>query len=368
MTDTTTIPLEPPLAQQLTRIDEPLERKRVGDMSIDKFAGLRFDEFRQAIEFAKLMAQAHHSVPAYLKQNPGDCLAIVTQALRWHLEPYWVAQHSYIAKAEALIAYDAAVHAAIVISSPLLKTRPRYTFNGEGEERTCTVSAHIVGEAHPHEYTTPPLSQCRPPKNAEGVVKGSPLWVKDSDQQLCYYGIRSWGRRHTPELLGGVYDREEFAETTQDETDVIPPSPNLMDRLPGKVAGTAGFQTDVVDNGLAKEAADLQETKAGEKKARKSTEKAQQEPKAVEGSPPASDAEKPTAGPSPPPSTADEYVAYAIDWISKAVDADEVQARFDAEMEMRRKLAVPLPQRKQLNGAALNKAAELRKKPKKGTK
>jgi hypothetical protein len=59
-------------------------------------------------------------------------------------------------------------------------------------------------------------------------------------------------------------------------------------------------------------------------------------------------------------------VAYAIDWISKAVDADEVETRFEAEMEMRRKLAVPLPQRKQLNGAALNKAAELRqgKKPK----
>src|SRR6516165_2287837 len=157
MTDTTTIPLEPPLAQQLTRIDEPLERKRVGDMSIDKFAGLRFDEFRQAIEFAKLMAQARHSVPGYLKQNAGDCLAIVTQALRWKLEPYWVAQHSYIAKAEALIAYDSAVHNAIVLSSGILKARPRYHYNGEGDERICTVSAHIVGETQPHEYTTPPF-------------------------------------------------------------------------------------------------------------------------------------------------------------------------------------------------------------------
>jgi len=365
MTDTT---IEPPLTQQLTRIDEPMERKRVGDMVVNKWAGLTFNEYREAIEFAKLMAQAKHSVPGYLRQNPGDCLSIVTQALRWHLEPYWVAQHSYIAKAEGLIAYDAAVHAAIVLSSPLLKTRPRYTFNGEGEERTCTVSAHIVGEAHPHEYTTPPLSQCRPPKNAEGVVKGSPLWTKDVDQQLCYYGVRSWGRRHTPELLGGVYDREEFEETTQDETDVIPPSPNLMDRLPGKMANASGFQTDVVDSGLAKEATDLQEAKTGGKKARKSTEKAQQEPKAVEGSPPTSDAGKPTAEPSPPPSTADQYVAYAIDWISKATDPDEVEARFEAEMEMRRKLAVPLPLRKQLNGTALNKAAELRKKPKKGTK
>src|SRR6516164_6213258 len=124
MTDTTV--LEPPLAQQLTRVDEPMERKRVGDMAVNKWAGLTFTEYREAIEFAKLMAQARHSVPGYLKQNAGDCLAIVTQALRWKLEPYWVAQHSYIAKAEALIAYDSAVHNAIVLSSGILKARPRY--------------------------------------------------------------------------------------------------------------------------------------------------------------------------------------------------------------------------------------------------
>ena len=353
MTDTTTT-LEPPLAQQLTRIDQPMERKRVGDMTVDRWAGLTFQEYRECVEFSKLMSQARHSVPAYLKQNPGDCLAIVTQALRWKLEPFWVAQNSYVAKAEGLIAYNSAVHSAIILSSGLLKERPRYFFTGEGEDRVCTVSATFKGEMTALTYETPPLKTCK---------KNSPLWLSDPDQQLGYFAIRNWGRRHCPEVLGGVYDRDEMQDVTQDDE---PPSPNLMDRLPGKIANASGFAADVVDAGLAKEAAAA--AKTGEKKARKSTEKAQQEPKAVEGSPPTSDAGKPTAEPSPPPSTADEYVAYAIDWISKAVDAGEVESRFEAEMEMRRKLGVPLPQRKQLNGAALNKAAELRKKPKKGTK
>ena len=79
-TDTSEV-VEPPLTQQLTRIDQPMERKRVGDMVVNKFAGLTFQEYRECIEFAKLMSQAKHSVPAYLKENAGDCLAIIVGLL-----------------------------------------------------------------------------------------------------------------------------------------------------------------------------------------------------------------------------------------------------------------------------------------------
>ncbi len=350
--------IEPSLAQQLTRVDAPLERKRVGDMVVDRWAGLTFAEYRECVEFAKVMAQAKHSVPAYLKGNPGDCLAIVTQSLRWRLEPYWVSQHSYIAKAESLIAYDAAVHAAILLSSGLLKERPRYSYSGEGEERVCTVTATFKGEATAVEYTTPPIRVCRPPKNQDGVVKGSPLWTKDADQQLGYYAVRNFGRRHAPELLGGVYDREEFSETTQDETNVIPPSPNLMQRLPGKMEG-AGFQTDVVDAGLAKEAEQAQEAKAT-KKTRKAAEKPQD---AAEETPQAQPIPEPKqAAPEPPkpPETADQYMAYAARWIEKVNNPDDLEARWDGEKEMRADLKVQLSVRKRLEGMVLSRIAELR--------
>src|SRR3974390_1468403 len=131
MTDTTTT-LEPPLSQEISRIDAPLERRRLGDMSIDRFAGLKFDEYRQAVEFSKLVAQAKHGILPYLLQNTGDCLVVCTQALRWKIEPVWTMQHSYVTRADGVIAYDSAVHAAIILSSELLKERPRYSFDGEG--------------------------------------------------------------------------------------------------------------------------------------------------------------------------------------------------------------------------------------------
>jgi hypothetical protein len=186
------------------------------------------------------MAQSRNFIPAWLRGNNGDCLGIVTQALRWRLEPYWIAQHAYISKADGLVTYDSAVHAAIVISSGLLKDRPRYELTGEGEERRCTVYATFKGETEPHEYTTPPLKQCRPRRNDKDTVKGSPLWDRDPDQQLGYYAVRNWGRRHAPELLGGVYARDEFDDASQDAEPAAKPSPELLQRLPGRIEG-AGF-------------------------------------------------------------------------------------------------------------------------------
>jgi len=81
MSDPTTI--EPSLSQQLSRIDAPMERKRLGDMEVSKFAGLSFQEYRECVEFAKLASQSRHGIPPYLRGNPGDCLVITTQALRW---------------------------------------------------------------------------------------------------------------------------------------------------------------------------------------------------------------------------------------------------------------------------------------------
>src|SRR5215831_1623825 len=358
MTDMT---IEPPLSQQLTRIDEPMERKRVGDMVVTKWAGLTFNEYREAIEFSKLMAQARNSVPAYLKQNPGDCLAIVTQALRWHLEPYWVAQHSYVARAESLIAYDSAVHTAIQLSSGILTGRPLYSFNGEGEERTCTVQCQIGQQVL--DYITPPLRQCRPPKNEQGVVKGSPLWTKDPDQQLGYYAVRNFGRRHAPELLGGVYDREEFENTTQDETDVIPPSPNLAARLPGKMESTKGFAEDVVDIGLAKKAEQIEEAKAT-KKASIATGKAAGEAEVEANSDTAPPGEQTVQGPPKPPADAGAYMAYAAKWIEKGGNPDDLEARWDGEKEMRADLKLPLASRKRLEAMLHGQIAALRQSKK----
>jgi len=347
-----------PANHELSRIDAALDRRRAGGIAVDRWAGLTFSEYREAIEFAKLMAQARNSVPAYLKSNAGDCLAIVTQSLRWRLEPYWVAQHSYVARAESMITYDAAVHAAIVLSSGLLKGRPRYTYAGEGEERTCTVSATYVGETEPHEYTTPPLRQIRPPPSDKGGVKGSPLWLRDPDQQLGYYAIRNWGRRYAPELLGGVYTPDEFENATQEAPIDVTPSPNLLARLPGRMEGQ-GFQPNIVDPTLEPEPAPAREAP---RKPKDELPAPPEAPAAPEPEKPASEA--PNGNATAYPESAPEYLAYASAWIRAAVDPDQISYRWQAEESVRKAVKVTPAERKRLESmveAAIAKVSKARK-------
>jgi hypothetical protein len=391
MTDTSTV--EPPLSQEISRIDTQLDRRRVGDMTVDKFAGLTFKEYRDAIEFSKLVTQAKHGLPGFLKNNGADCLIVTTLALRWRLEPVWVMQNSYIAKSDGLINYENFVFAAVLNASGALKGKPRYHYSGEGEDRVCTVSATFVGESEAHTYTTPPLKQCRPPRNDSGQVKGSPLWDKDPDQQLGYFAVRNFARRHIPELLGGVYSRDEFEDSTQQAVDDTPASPNLIARLPARVEGmNAGFQPNVIDDDVAREV----EQEQAKKKPRAATEKAMEEPSenpaaqepvedktvwrapladtdltdedmtdtAPSASPP--DTGQPLPQPRQPahtkPKTASEYQGYVMAWLEQHTDPDEIEARWDGQKELRASLKVTLPMRKQLEAAVKARVNKLRGK------
>jgi hypothetical protein len=353
----------------LPTIETPLDRRRVGDMTIERFGGLTFTEYREAVEFAKIVCQARNGIPAYLKQNVGDCLIIITQALRFDIEACWMLQHSYVTKPDSensLIAYDSAVHAAIVLSKGRLQGRPKYSFSGEGEERRCTVTAKFIGDDESYEYTTPPIRQCRPPRGDKGYIKGSPLWEKDPDQQLGYYAMRNWGRRHCPDILGGVYDRDEFESSTQEpDAQVMPPSPNLMDRLPGRMSDN-GFKPDVVTAGLADPAP---RAKKGRRKAEAApanivppAETAPSEPATQAAGPSIpvpdathADADSPAASPTSGtgaieriPESADEYIVYAEHWISQCPHKSDAYQRWDQDMELRDNLKVPITDRNAL--------------------
>jgi hypothetical protein len=204
--------------QQLTRLST-LDRRTVGDMHVDKFAGLTFREYREVAEFCKLVCQAKYGLPAYLRGNGSDCLVVTTQALRWRLDPVFVMQNSYVTKEGGLINYDNFVFGAILMASGLVKGRPRYSFAGEGDGRTCTIAVFFKDEAEAYTYTTPPLRQIR---------KNSSLWKDDPDQQLGYFAVRSFARRYIPEVLGGVYSRDEFDDSTQGVID----APNLQNYGP----------------------------------------------------------------------------------------------------------------------------------------
>lgn len=169
----------------------------------------------EVVRFAEVMARADIALPPHLRGNAGACMAVALQALEWQMSPFAVASKSYAVK--GAIAYEAQLIAAVVNTRSGIKGRLKYEFNGTGDAMTCRVVGILDGEEC--EYVSPPIGTINP--------KNSPLWKTDPQQQLGYFSARSWARRHVPEVILGVYDREE-AESFQgpDNAKNITPAQN----------------------------------------------------------------------------------------------------------------------------------------------
>lgn len=196
----------------------------------------------EVIRFSEVMCRADIALPKHLRGNQGACMAVALQALEWEMSPFAVASKSYAVN--GMIAYEAQLIAAVVNTRSGIKGRLKYRYAGSGDDMVCTVVGEIDGEVL--EYESPRLGSITP--------KNSPLWKTDPRQQLGYYSARSWARRHCPEVLLGVYDRDEAAsfQGAENARDVTPERKPLSERLTAsKPAGGAqpseGFSVDHID-------------------------------------------------------------------------------------------------------------------------
>lgn len=205
------------------------------------FSGARgalvFEKFGEMIDFSLYMSKSDKAVPAFLRGNPGTCMAITVQASEWGFSPFAVARMAYVVNDQ--IAYMSQLIHSVVEKRANLKQRLRPTYTGEGPDRQITISGHFVGEVDPLEYTSPKIRDIK--------IKNSPLWTGDPDQQLFYFGSRAWARRYCPDVLLGVYAEDELPGTAtqhvgaENAKDVTPEEQGLHHRLSAKAAAKAGF-------------------------------------------------------------------------------------------------------------------------------
>lgn len=234
----------------LQRIEDRIDRSITSAMEV-RGSGISFRSASEVMEFAKMMAISGSAVPKHLRGQPGACLGIVDDAIRFEMSPYALARKSYFVNDN--LAYEAQVLAAIVIARAPIKQRPLISFQDEGDKRICIVSAEFRDGAA-REYRSPQFGRISP--------KNSPLWKTDPDQQQAYYSLRAFARRHCPDVLLGIYDTEEMTfvgpERARDVT------PTLASRLK---AGTPapGFSLDHVERETA--GAPQDEEQGGEEQA-----------------------------------------------------------------------------------------------------
>jgi RecT family protein len=191
-------------------------------------AGITFENAGQVMEYAKMMAASGSAVPKHLRGQPGACLGIIDDAIRFGFNPYALARKSYFVNDQ--LAYEAQVFAAIVNALAPLKERPDIKWEGEGPDRVCIV----VGE-----FKVGGMRIYRSPRFADIEPKNSTLWKNDPDQQQSYYSLRAFARRWCPEVILGIFDSEELREQAMlDVTPSAQADPPAAASRPGSISET----------------------------------------------------------------------------------------------------------------------------------
>lgn len=202
MTKTTSLALREDEQLSVTDQDRPsaiAERTQFGTTG-----GVTIHSLSEAVEFAKIMCQAQQAVPQKFRGQPGLCLGVTMQALRWGMDPFGVCQNAYVVNDK--VAYEAKVIKAAIDERAPLAEPLDFQFEGEGESRFCRCVGKLFaasGAIVERIYETPALKDIK--------IKNSPLWTGDVDQQLSYFAARAWARRHAPSIMLGVVSRDEAA-------------------------------------------------------------------------------------------------------------------------------------------------------------
>jgi hypothetical protein len=245
------------MAFDLNKIEDKIDKVITGAIELnDEGAGIAIKRLVDAMEVAKLMSLAGPAIPSFMRGNPGLCYSAVVRGVRWGIDPFFVAEHSYLVnnRGEEKVAFDAQLIIAVINAHAPLQKMMWATYRGEGLDMVCTVHALPRGQTDAIELETPTLGKLIESRgrNDYGKIKGSQLYDTDPKQQMLYYGKRNLCRAHFPHVLAGVYDKDEF-EPVDGPKDVTPQKDTLSNRLKAqrKLASPRGFSAASIDTTLS---------------------------------------------------------------------------------------------------------------------
>jgi hypothetical protein len=197
--------------------------------------GFDFSNLSEMMQAAEMMASGKVAVPRHCRGEPGVCFAVIMQAYRWRMDPFEVARQSYVVNDQ--ITYMAGLIHSLVLARAPIRGRVKAEYAGEGMQRSCRVWADLADGTGSVDYTSPPVGRLK-------REKGSPLWTTDPDQQLFYYSIRALARRHFPDIIMGVYSKDEMEDAIDVTPNPLPPRQTLADRLESLAGSTPAHDPD----------------------------------------------------------------------------------------------------------------------------
>ncbi|MEG2273269.1 MAG: RecT family recombinase [Acinetobacter sp.] len=195
---------------------------------------------------AVLMASSKITTPQHLRNNEGDCAAIIMQAFQWGMNPHAVAQKTHLVN--GTLGYEAQLVNAVITARAPVKERLHFEWFGDwskingkddkSSDKGVRVSATLRGEQQPRVLE---ISMAQ-----VGTVRNSPLWAADPRQQIAYLATKRWARLYCPDVILGVYTPDEVVE--REELDITPAQSQVK-----KHQGTAGLKAQMAEREQSQE-------------------------------------------------------------------------------------------------------------------
>lgn len=193
---------------------------------------LFMSSMQDVIKLAEFMANSKITIPKHLRNNVGDCLAIILQARQWNMNPFSVAQKTFIIN--DVLCYEAQLVSAIINNNAPIQKRLNYEFYGSWEN----VIGKVIEKTSQKGFKYRVLNSTPEDEKDVGVkvyatfkgensprilnlglrqvlTRNSTLWAEDPKQQLSYLATKRWARLFCPDIILGVYtpdEAEEFVE------------------------------------------------------------------------------------------------------------------------------------------------------------
>lgn len=218
--------MAPPRASKVEMIESRIDKSVAGRISVG-VRGLVVESLEQAMELAKMMSISGSAVPRHLRENPGACMAICITGYEWGINPFALANKTY--DVNDRLAYESAIYHAVVQRRAPIKGRVKSEYRGDGPARKCRVWAILDdGSNDTVEYESPETGRIKP--------KNSPLWVNDPDQQLFYFSVRAFARRHFPDVMMGIYTVDELQDNPPDrQVASIGTAPSRVEQVKARI-------------------------------------------------------------------------------------------------------------------------------------
>lgn len=215
-------------------------------------------------DLAMMMANGKTTIPAHFKGNSADCMAIVLQAMQWQMNPFAVAQKTFIVNGGAL-GYEAQLVNAVITSKAPTKDRLHYEWFGDwdkiiGNFKEVVSTKKFDDDGQPKKFRFPnwdikdekglgvrvwaTFKGEDEPRVLETLMtqartRNSTLWADDPKQQIAYLATKKWARLYCPDVILGVYTPDELDENYNGQERDITPGGNPSQQRPADVGAAA---------------------------------------------------------------------------------------------------------------------------------